>query len=111
MVDWSGAPRLHGGGWLRGNERPIIGQVGEIVLPNSALGSWNTATRALAGYMEARSPGSVSNADNRSMTAVVNIYGVMDKDVPRRVVDAIDAEFARRYQQYAMLQGNATLPR
>jgi hypothetical protein len=74
----AGAPRFHEGGILGRDERPIIAQVGEIILPNSVLGNWNTASNALAAMMAHRGAlvgGSSSISHSFTLNGGVTIHG------------------------------------
>jgi hypothetical protein len=72
------APRAHRGMILDRGERPIIAEVGEIILPNHVLGSWETAASALSAMMAHRGAlvgGGGSISHSFTLNGGVTIHG------------------------------------
>ena len=102
-------PRLHGGGWLRPNERRFIGEVGEIVLPVDI--SQRLAQIVAGGAATPLMSSSSHNEDNRALAVTVNLSGVHDREIPRAVAQAVIEAAGREYQDQSALQGNTRVGR
>lgn len=101
-------PRFQTGGWMPRTGLAHL-EAGELVLPPHM--SREIAALVSQGSRGAAPVSNNSSEDNRSMTAIVNLQGIEDRDVPQRVVEAIGQAFGRDYQHQAALQGNVRVGR